>query len=153
MTIYIFGFLIGFVAGLRSMTPLAAVSIGAFIGHLKVDKSAVAFLAESPAPYILSALALVELVFDKLPVTPSRKAIGPFLARIVTGGLSGAALGAADDALLGCAFVAAAGAAFGTLVGGSARASLAAGFRKDFPAALIEDAFAIGGAAMLVALA
>ena len=153
MTVYLFAFLIGFVAGLRSMTPLAAVSIGAFIGHLKVGKSAVAFLAESPAPYILSALALVELVFDKVPIAPSRKAIGPFLARIATGALSGAAIGAAEDALAGCAFVGAAGAAFGTLVGASARASLTAGFKKDLPAALIEDAFAICGAALLVALA
>ena len=153
MTLYFFAFLIGFVAGLRSMTAPAAVSIGAFVGHVKVGDSPVAFLGESPAPYILSALALVELVFDKLPFVPSRKAVGPFVFRILTGALSAGALGASSDALFGCAFVGGTGAAFGTLVGASVRASLAAGFKKDWPAAIIEDLFAIGGAAMLVALA
>ncbi|MGH7284777.1 MAG: DUF4126 family protein [Polyangiaceae bacterium] len=153
MTLFIFAFLLGFVSGLRSMTPIAAVSIGAFVGHIKVEKSFVAFLAESPAPYVLSVLALAELVFDKLRFTPSRKATGPFLGRILTGALCGAAIGASEDLLVVTALVGALGAVFGTLGGSSARESVAASFKKDWPAALIEDAFAICGAALLVALA
>ena len=44
-------------------------------------------------PYIFSVLAIGELISDKLPNTPSRKAPPGFIARIVTGGLSGAAFG------------------------------------------------------------
>lgn len=152
MTVFLFAFLLGFVSGLRSMTAIAAVSIGAFVGHVKVDKSPVAFLSESPAPYILAVLAFVELVFDKLPFAPSRKAVGPFAGRLVTGALSGAAIGVSTDALVSTALVGALGAAFGTLGGASARASVAASFKKDWPAALIEDAFAVCGAALIVAL-
>jgi uncharacterized membrane protein len=42
------------------------------------------------------------------------------------------------------------GAVIGTLGGAAFRARLAATFGKDLPAALIEDAVAIGGAALLI---
>ena len=38
-------------------------------------------------------LAIFELIADQLPKTPSRKALPGFAARIVTGGLCGAAFG------------------------------------------------------------
>jgi uncharacterized membrane protein len=52
-----------------------------------------AFLGYSPTPYILSLLAIVEFVTDRLRPTPSRKTPMQFGARIVTGAFSGAAIG------------------------------------------------------------
>src|ERR1700677_2952663 len=94
MSIYVFAFLIGVIAGLRSLTAPAVVSWAAHFGWLHVENSWLAFLGFAATPYILSVLAIGELIADKLPNTPSRKAPPGFIARIVTGGISGAALGA-----------------------------------------------------------
>ena len=51
------------------------------------------------APYILSVLAIVELIADKLPKTPSRKAPPGFAARLATGALCGAAFGFSQASL------------------------------------------------------
>lgn len=51
-------------------------------------------------PYILTVLAIGELINEKLPKTPSRKAPVPFAARVVTGALSGSAIGAPGGALM-----------------------------------------------------
>ena len=91
-TIAILAFLIGVVAGLRSMTAPALVAWGARLGRLRLESTALAFLGSGVAAWLLTALALGELVADKLPRTPSRTTPGPFGARILTGALSGAAL-------------------------------------------------------------
>jgi uncharacterized membrane protein len=52
--------------------------------------------------------------------------------------------------LAGGAIAGVIGAVIGTLGGAEARARLAAAFRQDRPAALIEDLVAIGGAALIV---
>src|SRR6266550_8560608 len=101
MTTFVLAFLIGVVAGLRSMTAPAAVSWAARLGWLRLENTPLAFLGFAATPYILSVLAIGELVNDKLPKTPSRKEPVPFGARIVTGALSGAAMGAAADSLVG----------------------------------------------------
>ena len=87
---------------------------------------------------------------DKLPFTPSRKAPLGFGARIVTGAFSGAAITAAGGSLIAGAIGGAIGAVIGTF-GGHGRARLAAGFGRDRPAALIEDAVTIGGAFLMMA--
>src|SRR5689334_229526 len=94
MPTYLWGFLIGFVAGLRTMTPLAAVSWAARWGWLRLESTPLAFLGFAAPPYIFSVLAIGELINDKLPKTPSRKALVPFAARIAIGAFCGAALGA-----------------------------------------------------------
>src|ERR1700694_4265600 len=94
-------FLIGVVVGLRSMTAPAAVSWAARLGWLHLENTWLAFLGFAATPYILSVLAIGELIADKLPKTPSRKSPPGFIGRVVTGALSGAALGAANQALLG----------------------------------------------------
>jgi molybdate transport system substrate-binding protein len=91
-------------------------------------------------------MALGELVVDVLPTTPSRKLPMPFAARIVSGGLCGGAIGAPSGALVVGAIAGIIGAVIGTLGGHAFRARLAAAFGRDLPAALIEDAVAIGGA-------
>jgi uncharacterized membrane protein len=151
MSTYFLAFLIGVVAGLRSLTAPAVVSWGARLGWLHLENTWLAFLGAPVTPYILSALALGELIADKLPKTPSRKAPVGFAARVVTGALCGAALGAPGQALVGGLLAGVAGAVAGTLGGYEARTRLVRAIGgKDFPIALIEDAIAIGGAVWIV---
>lgn len=142
---------IGVVAGLRSMTAAAAVSWAARLGWLDVSQTGLAFLGYAVTPWILTALALGELVADQLPSTPSRTVPIAFGTRILTGGLSGAAIGAAGGALVIGLIGGVIGAVMGTLGGRALRARLAAAFGRDRPAAFIEDAIAIGGAFLIVA--
>jgi uncharacterized membrane protein len=151
MSIYVLAFLIGAVAGLRALTPLAAVSWAARLGWLHLDNTWLAFLGFAATPYIFSVLAIGELINDKLPKTPSRKAPPGFIARIVTGALCGAALGAASQSPFGAPVAGALGALAGTLGGYEFRSRLVkATGGKDLPIALLEDAIAIGVAFLIV---
>ena len=147
-----FPFFIGVVAGLRAMTPLAAVSWAAYAGALQVQGTALAFLGFAATPYILSLLALSELISDKLPKTPSRKVAVQFGTRVAAGALCGAALGLPDHALVLGVVAGVIGAAAGTLGGAEVRGRLARAFGKDLPAALSEDLVAMGGAVLIVSL-
>jgi uncharacterized membrane protein len=148
-------FLLGFLAGLRSMTPLAAVAWGARLGWLHLDGTPLTFLGSAPAAYLLTALMLAELVADKLPRTPSRTQPGPFIGRIVTGGLAGAALLGGTGGLLPLgAILGALGAVAGTLGGYKARTGLVRMLGvPDYVVALAEDAVAVGGACLILSLA
>jgi uncharacterized membrane protein len=151
MSVYVLAFLIGVVAGLRSMIPPAAVSWAARLGRLHLENTRLAFLGFAATPYILGVLAIGELIVDKLPKTPSRKAPGPFAARIVTGALGGAALGAPVQAIVGGLLAGALGGIAGTLGGYEFRARLVRAIGgKDFPIALLEDAIAICAAVWIV---
>jgi len=151
MTPLVLAFLIGLVAGLRSMTAPAVVSWAARFGWLHLDNTWLAFLGFAATPYILTVLAIGELVFDKLPKTPSRKTPGPFGARIVLGAMCGAALAATSQSLVGGLIAGALGGVAGTLGGYEFRARLVKAIGgKDLPIALLEDAIAIGGAFLIV---
>jgi uncharacterized membrane protein len=141
---YLLAFLIGVVAGLRALTPPAVVSWAARLGCLRLENTPLAFLGFAATPYILSLLAIAELINDKLPKTPSRKTLAPFTARIVTGAFSGAALGASSGMLLAGLLAGALGGAVGTLAGYEFRRRLVRAIGgKDLPIALLEDAIAI----------
>jgi uncharacterized membrane protein len=142
--------LIGVVSGLRAMMAPAAVSWAARLGRLNLAPTGLAFLGYSFTPWILMALAIGELITDQLPSTPSRTVPIQFGTRIVTGALSGAAIGAPGGALVVGLIAGAVGAVIGTLGGRAFRGKLAAAFGSDRPAALIEDAIAIGGAFLIV---
>jgi uncharacterized membrane protein len=151
MSTYALAFLIGVVAGLRSMTAPAVVSWGARLGWLHLENTWLAFLGSPITPYILSVLAIGELINDKLPKTPSRKTPVPFAARVVVGALCGAALGASGQALVGGLLAGMLGAVAGTLGGYEGRSRLVKAIGgKDFPIALLEDALAICGAFLIV---
>jgi uncharacterized membrane protein len=151
MPTYMLAFLIGVVAGLRSMTSPTAISWAARLGWLHLENSPLAFLGFAATPYILSALAIGELVNDKLPKTPSRKTLVPFAARIAMGALCGAALGAPRQVLVGGLLAGALGGVAGTLAGYEFRSRLVkATGGRDLPIALLEDAIAIGAAVWIV---
>lgn len=159
--VYLLALLIGVVAGLRSMTAPAAVSWAARLGWLHLENTWLAFLGFSATPYVVSVLAFAELIADKLPKTPSRKAPVGFIARLVSGALCGAALGATSQpggagvspasSLIGGLLAGVVGAVAGTLGGYEFRARLVRAIGgKDLPIALLEDAIAIGGAMLIV---
>jgi uncharacterized membrane protein len=149
-SIYLAAFLIGVIAGLRTLTAPAAVSWATSLGVFHLEGTRLAFLGLGTTRWILTAAAIFELVIDQLPSTPSRKTPVQFAARIASGALCGAAVTASDGswAVGLCAGVV--GAIFGTHVGSGVRGTLANAFRRDPPAALLEDAVAIGGAALVV---
>lgn len=124
------------------MAP-AAVSWAAYLGWLNLTGTWLAFLGSIWAVLILSLLAIVELVTDQLPATPSRKVPQQFGARLLTGALAGAAIGTPYGIWLAGLVSGIIGAVIGTYGGAALRAKLAASFGKDPPAAFIEDAIAI----------
>ncbi|MBO9499039.1 MAG: DUF4126 domain-containing protein [Novosphingobium sp.] len=153
MTILVLALVIGIVAGLRAMVAPAAVALGGWLGWVALAGTPLAFLGNMIAVAILMLLALGELVSDQLPTTPSRKVPVQFGGRILTGALSGAAIGASGGQLALGAVAGAIGAVIGTLGGASARGGLATAFGSDRPAAILEDLVAIGLAFAVIAAA
>jgi uncharacterized membrane protein len=152
LRLYLVALLIGVVAGSRTFTPLAAVTWAARLRWLHLSGTSLAFLGTLAAPLIFTALAIGELIVDKLPNTPSRKAPPGFIARIVSGAFCGAALSlAGGGATSGGLIAGGIGAVVGTLGFSEFRARLAKAFGgRDLPAALIEDACAIAAAVCIV---
>ncbi|SHY95974.1 DUF4126 domain-containing protein [Mycobacteroides abscessus] len=153
--LYVAALLIGIVAGLRAMTPLAVLSWAAFAKCLLLEGTWASFLASLVVAIIATVLAAGEIVNDKLPKTPSRKAPPAFAARVVLGAFYGAVFGTlAHDTSSGLFIglvLGAIGAVIGTLGGAWVRGALASAFRKDLPAALIEDAITIAAALAITA--
>jgi uncharacterized membrane protein len=138
--------LLGAMTGLRTMTPMAVLCWFAYIHDLHLKHTWAFWAASLVSAIVFTALAVGELIGDKLPRTPSRLDAFPLLARMIFGGLAGAiaATGlhgsAVEGVLPGCV-----GALAGAFLGYHLRAGLKQryGF-PDLPLALIEDAFAIG---------
>ena len=147
--LYVFALLIGVVAGLRAMTPLAAISLAAWLGWIDLSASPLSFVGHIITLIVLVLLAIGELVTDQLPNTPSRKVPMQFGARIVVGAIAGGLL--TGDWIVGLV-LGAIGAVIGTYVGADLRGRLAKAFGRDLPAALIEDVVAVLGAILVVYL-
>ncbi len=129
---------LGFTAGLRSMSAPAAASWATRQNGSERAGNRLPFLNQTSTSVVLTALAVGELVADKLPSIPDRRSPPSFAARIVTGAISGAACNP-DDRVPG-AMLGAAAATAGTLAGSALRSRLASLMGKDLPAALAEDA-------------
>ncbi len=148
--LYMLCILMGGVTGLRSMTGMAMVTVGAHRGWLHLAGTGLGFLAKPVSMYIFIVLAIGEFIADKLPV-PARTSAGPLAARAVFGGLSASALAAAAGegwivpALLGA--IAAVGGAY---AGYWLRRTITSKGVPDLPIALLEDATAIGLALFVV---
>jgi uncharacterized membrane protein len=134
---------IGVVSGLRAMTAPAVTAWAASLGWLNLNGTWLAFLGSKWAVLILTIFAFLELVTDKLPTTPSRKVPQQFGARLLTGAVTGAAIGTPYGYWIAGLVSGILGAVVGTYGGAEARAKIAGIFGKDTPAALIEDAVAI----------
>ena len=150
-TTLLFAFLIGLCAGLRSLTPPAAVAWGVHLGWLRLERP-LALIGSLPAVIILSLLAIVEVMVDKLPNTPNRTAPVGLIVRIVSGGVTGAcvAIGGGKSALVGAALGLIGGVA-GAFGGYHARAWFVRSLRQpDFYVALVEDLVAMGGSLLIV---
>jgi uncharacterized membrane protein len=150
--LYLLALLIGVIAGLRAMMAPLAIAVAAHFHWLDLNGTFLAFLAHPWAVIILAIAAVGELIADQLPTTPSRKVPVQFGTRILMGVATGGAIGVAAGSLWIGAILGVVGAVIGTLGGSAVRARMAAAFGRDTPAALIEDAVAIGGA-VLIALA
>jgi uncharacterized membrane protein len=148
--VYLLSLLIGVVAGLRAMTPLAAISWAAYFGWIDYSGTPISFIGHIVTALVLTLVAIGELVTDQLPQTPSRKVPVQFGARIVMGALAGALL--PGNWIVGL-ILGAIGAVIGTYVGAEVRARLAKAFGRDLPAALFEDLVAVLGALLIVYLA
>jgi uncharacterized membrane protein len=148
MLVFINAFLAGTASGLRALIGLAVVSWAAHLGYLHLDQTWLAFLGYAVTPYIVSLMALGELVNDKLPKTPSRLIPPQFITRILTSALCGAAIGLSGHQMITGLLAGVLGGVLGTLGGAKGRAALAKLFGRDLPAALLEDAIALGIAAL-----
>jgi len=150
--LFLGGFGIGVIAGLRSLTPLAVVSWAVHWGWLDLTGSRLALLGSTAAAVIISLLALAELVVDKLPTTPKRTAPVPLGARAFTGALSAIMIFAsAHQSIAAGAILGGLGGVVGAFAGYEVRHQLVANRRlPDFAVALAEDAVAIAGGFLLV---
>ena len=144
--------LIGIVTGLRAMLAPAVLSWAVQLGHVPLASTPLAFLGWRFTPWIISLLAVGELITDQLPSTPSRKVPVQFGTRLLVGGFCGAAIGMAGGMFWAGLVVGVLGALVGTLGGAAARGALAARFGSDRPAALLEDVVAVAGAVVAVAI-
>ena len=147
--VYLLGLPMGIVAGLRAMMPAAALSWAAYLGLLKLDGTWLWFLGSIWTVILFTILAIGELITDQLLSTPSRKVPPQFGGRVVIGALAGVAIAGPANWMPG-ALAGIVGAVIGSLGGAELRGRLAAHFGRDQPAAFIEDAIAIVGAALIV---
>jgi uncharacterized membrane protein len=120
-------------------------------GVLPRGSSDFEFLKNPKIAYPLTALAIAEVLADKLPFVPKRTKVLPLFGRAVTGGVTGAAICAAKGkpAWLG-AVVGAAAAVGGAYAAYHLRHRIASGTRlPDTVVGLLEDAV-VAGAGMLI---
>jgi uncharacterized membrane protein len=145
-------FLIGAVAGLRSLAAPAVVAWAAHRNWIDLHSSPLSFMGSTAAIALFAFGAVGELIADKLPSTPSRLKPPGLIARIVLGGLSGAAVAASTSQSMALGAVpGAAGGIAGAFAGYEARTRLVRALGvPDFFVACLEDAVAIGGGLLIV---
>ena len=150
--VLLLAFLIGIVAGLRSLTAPAVVAWAAHRNWIDLHNTSLSFMGSTAALIIFILLALVELVADQLPSTPSRTKPPGLIARIVLGGLSGAcvAVAGAQSMMLG-ALLGAIGGVAGAFAGYEVRTRLVRALNvPDLIIAVLEDVVAIGAGLFIV---
>jgi uncharacterized membrane protein len=142
----------GAIAGLRPMVAPAVLACAAKKRWIRIGNSPFATMFVGRASRRVNELAVGELIADKLPFTSSRLNAGPLATRIASGALCGAAVcsiskrPAWNGALLGGIAAVA-----GALASHHIRKNLARDM-PDFSVGLAEDAVAITGGALIMAL-
>jgi uncharacterized membrane protein len=118
---------------------------------LRVDPT-LRWIGSALSVLVLTVLAIVELIYDKRPDTPSRTAPAGLIGRIMTGALCGACVATAGGAelVLG-AMLGVLGGIIGCFGGYQVRSRLvkALGVR-DLVVAVVEDLIAVGGSLFVV---
>jgi len=150
--VLLLAFLIGLVAGLRSLMAPTAVAWGAHLGWINLHGTPLKFMGSALGVGFFSVLALVELAADKLSSTPARTKPAGLMARILLGGLAGAALAlaGAQPWMLG-GVLGGIGAIMGAFGGYKIRTGLVKALKvPDIVIALLEDAVAIAAALLIV---
>jgi uncharacterized membrane protein len=145
-------FLIGVIAGLRSLTAPAVVAWASRLRWLNLHDSPLSFMGSTAAVALFSLGAVGELVLDKLPWTPSRTAPMGLVPRGLFGGLAGAAVASSGSqpVALG-AVLGAAGGIAGAFGGYEVRTRLVRALKiPDLVVACMEDAVAIGAGLFIV---
>jgi len=139
---------IGLVAGQRSMTPLAAAAFAARTHRLPPKSGAPGFLGGRYAGIFAGALALGEMLGDKLRFAPDRTVPAGLAARLLTGAIAGAALAPRarrpEAALMG-----AAGAVVGGYLGLAVRKRAIHRFGQT-KSGLAEDLLTIAATALII---
>ena len=144
----------GVAAGMRSMSSPAILSQLAKSGLAPVGHSSIGFLNHPATARTMAVLAAGELIADKLPFLPKRTQAPALITRVISGGLSGAAVCSAKKRSIWL------GALFGALgaVGatyGAYRLRKWTGEKFHIPdpvVAVVEDAI-VAGCGMMVAAA
>jgi len=143
-------FLIGVLAGFRAMVTPAIAAWATHLRWLQLERP-LALIGSIPALIMFTLFGLVELVFDKLPKTPNRTDPRGVLARVVTGGLTGACVCAngGQSPWLG-ALLGGLGGVAGCYGGYHARKSLVSKLKvPDLYIALVEDLVTIAGSIVI----
>jgi uncharacterized membrane protein len=143
--------LMGAVAGARSMTPLAAVSLAARLRKLPAGNGAPAPIYRTLAASGALALALGELAGDKMKSAPDRIVVPGLAARLATGAIAGAALAPRNQRLIAGALGAASAVAASYLTF-NLRMKAMHRFGQT-RSGLVEDALVVAAAALIVGTA
>jgi uncharacterized membrane protein len=151
--VYVRSATLGFVGGLRSMTPFAALSLLRQGNDEDSGSPAtpLQYLNTPAARIITGILAAGEIFGDKLPFIPSRISPGPLGGRVVIGALIGWAIcrQANQSPIIG-AILGAVGAASGSAAGYYARTWLGKVTKLPSPVlGIFEDVLALGVGALI----
>ncbi len=134
---------LGVATGMRCMTPMAVLCWFMWLAMLPVSRLNF-WTASIFSAIVFTVLALGEFYVDTLPKTPSRKSLGPLLARLVFGAGAGMlVVSSFGEPLAGGFLLGIAGALVGTYGGYWMRMYLAGLMGNDLPVALFESALAV----------
>ncbi|MBB3764551.1 DUF4126 family protein [Sphingomicrobium lutaoense] len=128
-----------FLCGSRTFATLALTCWFVSLGLVDVGDAPLKWLGAPALAAILSLLAFGEIYADKQPQMKARTRPPPLIARMVSGALVGATVGASSDLALAGAALGTASAALGTLATFQVRRWLAERLGRDLPAAIVED--------------
>lgn len=138
----IYSFLLGAIAGSRSMTPLAAVSDAALKRTLPANHGGPHILANPLVAAGTKALATGELAGDKMETAPDRIVPAGMAARIITGAIAGASVAPRNQRTL-AAVLGIAGAVGAAYVTFDLRMRAIKRFGQK-PTGVVEDALVLG---------
>lgn len=140
----------GLLIGLRPLTALAILSWAIRAGALPQPVWPLEQAGTLWSAVLLTALALAELLFDKLSSTRCRRTPAQLALRLVVGAVAGALLRSPQEPVFAYVLLGIGGATFGTYGGSTARRTLARELGGDLPIAFLEDAVAIFGSLMVL---